>query len=217
MNGKTGATYTDYIKTFKPNPNGKDRRVFTETGCWNCSNEDMIKSERPQDKDPLLAKAVLEFIKRNRGNSLYDLGCGATGDYVKYFLSNGLNAVGVEGNPHIRSEQSEFLIEGDLTKELNLKPKDWTLSLEVGEHIPADLTEIYLDNVVNSNKQGVIISWAIPGQGGFGHFNERPNEYVKKMFKDRGLVSDEQAQEELRKNVTEKFRWFKKSIMVFRK
>lgn len=48
---------------------------------------------------------------------------------------------------------------------------DWVQSFEVGEHIPADKSEIYVDLLTKHAKKGIIISWAIPSQGGFGHIN----------------------------------------------
>ena len=51
-------------------------------------------------------------------------------------------------------------------------------SLEVAEHIPLENEEAYLDNCCKLCEIGCILSWALPGQGGLGHVNEQPNEYV---------------------------------------
>ena len=40
------------------------------------------------------------------------------------------------------------------------------MSLEVGEHIPADYEAIFLDNLARHAKEGVLLSWARPNQGG---------------------------------------------------
>jgi len=40
---------------------------------------------------------------------------------------------------------------------------DWVISLEVAEHIPAESEAIYLDNIVRHAREGVVLSWAVPG------------------------------------------------------
>ena len=54
------------------------------------------------------------------------------------------------------------------------KQFDWVQSFEVGEHIPPKSTEIYIDNLVRHARNGLVLSWAIVGQGGFHHINLRP-------------------------------------------
>jgi hypothetical protein len=48
----------------------------------------------------------------------------------------------------------------------------------VAEHIPPEYESIFIENLISCNRKGIILSWAIPGQGGHGHFNEKPNDYV---------------------------------------
>ena len=55
---------------------------------------------------------------------------------------------------------------------------DAVLSLEVGEHIPEDYEDIYLENLDRHADKIIILSWAVPEQGGFGHVNERDNGYI---------------------------------------
>ena len=44
---------------------------------------------------------------------------------------------------------------------------DWVISLEVAEHIPAESEAIYLDNIVRHAREGVVLSWAVPGNNLF--------------------------------------------------
>ena len=44
---------------------------------------------------------------------------------------------------------------------------DWVMSLEVAEHIPADFQAVYVDNINRHAKEGIVLSWARPGQGGY--------------------------------------------------
>jgi 2-polyprenyl-3-methyl-5-hydroxy-6-metoxy-1,4-benzoquinol methylase len=50
---------------------------------------------------------------------------------------------------------------------------DWILSLEVGEHIPHQLEDVFIGNLVRHAKKGIILSWAVPGQEGHHHVNNR--------------------------------------------
>ncbi|KAK7004434.1 hypothetical protein BgiMline_005954, partial [Biomphalaria glabrata] len=39
---------------------------------------------------------------------------------------------------------------------------DWVLSIEVGEHIPPQYEDTYLDNLARHAREGLILSWASP-------------------------------------------------------
>lgn len=57
--------------------------------------------------------------------------------------------------------QVKFL---DLTApQYGLAAYDWVISVEVGEHIPAKFQNIYLDNLVRHAREGIVLSWAVPG------------------------------------------------------
>ena len=59
--------------------------------------------------------------------------------------------------------QVKFL---DLTLPQYWLPRyDWVLSLEVLEHIPSDFETTVLDNIDRAAGHGVVLSWAVPGQG----------------------------------------------------
>jgi hypothetical protein len=77
---------------------------------------------------------------------------------------------------------------------------------------------IFLRNLVNLSSERIIISWAIEGQGGCGHVNERNNDYVINRFKDKGFEYIVEATDFLRTCVAEcPCFWFKNTIMVFDK
>jgi len=56
-----------------------------------------------------------------------------------------------------------------------LEPKDWVVSIEVGEHIDQAFEDTFFDNLVKLSEKGVVLSWAVEGQGGFQHVNEQSN------------------------------------------
>ena len=90
---------------------------------------------------------------------------------------------------------------------------DWVMSIEVGEHIPAQFEQVLLDNIARHARQGVVLTWAVPGQGGHHHINTRSNEYIIQKLNDLGFTYDVRESENLR-NVSQ-VAWFKKTILVF--
>lgn len=184
--------------------------------------------------DPLLAEALAKFFLEKAKASFYlnvcDLGCG-TGYYTDVLnkLDDGNEDIsfachGYDGNPYTR----EFCIPSqrdnigflDLTLPTSLTLSfDWALSLEVGEHIPVEFEQTFL-NTLCKVKKGVILSWAIPGQGGDGHVNCRDNIYIILQMKKRGFTIDEDATKLLRNAASpypETGWWFKNTLMVFNK
>lgn len=51
----------------------------------------------------------------------------------------------------------------DLSQPFKMPPRDWVLSIEVGEHIPAKYENNFIQNLHRHNKKGIIVSWAIIG------------------------------------------------------
>ena len=90
---------------------------------------------------------------------------------------------------------------------------DWVLALEVLEHVPRENELEALANVHRHNAAGVVVSWARPGQGGFGHKNERPGAWVRALFAEWGYKADRAAEDKLRRSTS--LAHFKRT-MVFR-
>ncbi|KXZ50102.1 hypothetical protein GPECTOR_18g78 [Gonium pectorale] len=93
---------------------------------------------------------------------------------------------------------------------------DWVMSLEVGEHVPRAHESIYINNLLRHASRGLVLSWAIPGQGGHHHVNERPNDYILGRVEELGRgswVYNASASATLRG--ASSFSWFKNTIMVF--
>lgn len=165
--------------------------------------------------DPALSKELQDFFKQEGATSIVDLGCGM-GTYVREFRQSGLNADGYDGNPdtHILSDGTCGV--ADLTQPLQFnEPYDWVMSLEVGEHIPAQFEKALIGNLHASNKRGIVLSWAVKGQGGDGHVNEQSNAYIKSCVTALGYTNDTVAENKLRAAAS--LRWFKNTIMVFRR
>jgi len=97
----------------------------------------------------------------------------------------------------------------------DLHGADWALCLEVGEHIPQEYEQAFLDNVAHFGREGVVMSWAAPGQPGAGHVNCRDQMWVMGQMMDRGYQADVEATNTLRDAAT--LPYFKENLIVFRR
>ena len=165
--------------------------------------------------DATLADSLIVFLQNENAKSVVDFGCGM-GHYVKTFQQNGINVVGFDGNPDTPELTNNLCEVLDLSvpKQFD-EPFDWVLSLEVGEHLPQQFEDIFIHNLHNNNKHGILLSWAVKGQGGHGHFNEQNNEYIKSKICNLGYTNDVESETVMRKRAS--LSWFKRTIMVFRK
>ena len=90
------------------------------------------------------------------------------------------------------------------------------MSLEVLEHVPKSEERKVLDNLIELVQRTLILSWAVPKQGGQHHVNERSNDYVLSLMQTRyGLKYCETVSLQLRLAST--LPWFKNTIFVFAK
>jgi hypothetical protein len=92
--------------------------------------------------------------------------------------------------------------------------RDVVLCLEVGEHVPKESEALLLDKICQHAKEKIILSWAIPGQGGFGHVNCQSNEYIVAQMKARGWHIDWDESNYLRERCSG-CSWFENTLMVF--
>lgn len=179
------------------------------TGAW--SLED---AETQHKYSHHLAKYLAEKVFS--GHKLLDLGCG-NGSYTDYFNSVGIETIGVDG--------TDFPDSGRRVWDLTIPfPDDYVegkyqiMCLEVAEHIPLQFEKIFLDNVMKFAQDTLVISWAVPGQGGYGHVNEQPLEYVIERLNGYGFELDENATIESRHHMlNDHCWWFRNSLFIFRK
>ena len=162
--------------------------------------------------DASLCGAIVDFLKGEKAIDAVDFGCGP-GRYVEAMNSEGIKAKGFDGSPWLQGTPDCYV--ADLSQPFFPGDYDWALSLEVGEHIPSEFQETFLDNVAEAAAFGVILSWAVPGQGGRGHVNCQTNEWVKAKMLLRGFVHDDEAQKLLRGKASESY--YRNTLMVFRR
>ena len=162
-----------------------------------------------------LANALASFFHQEQAQSIVDFGCGE-GDYAHSLLDNGFDVEAYDGNPDTPALTKGLGKIQDLSVPFDLhKQFDWVLSLEVGEHLPPQYEDTFIENLLRHAKQGILLSWAVKNQGGRGHFNEQENDYIKAIFEKHGFINDIEAENVLRG--ASSLNWFKNTIMIFRK
>jgi hypothetical protein len=159
---------------------------------------------------------LIKFLKNDQDKVIYDLGCG-TGYYLKELHAAGYKKViGIEADPCKLYEEFPIL-SFNLTSPIDLSEKGIVICLEVGEHIPEEYEYIVLDNLTNLSDSWLIISWALPGQIGIGHFNCKSNEYIINEIESRGFQFMQELTKEARQYPIGATSYFQNTLMIFRK
>ena len=152
--------------------------------------------------------------------SVIDVGCGSGGLLEALGAHGNVRCQGIEFSEagrrlcQRRRVECEF---GDMTKPLAIAPHhDLLLCLEVAEHLPARYADQLVKNLTSGPRR-IVFSAATPGQGGYEHFNEQPNEYWIQKFNVQGfghnlVISDAIRTEWSSRGVVS---WFANNVMVF--
>jgi hypothetical protein len=187
-----------------------NRFSINEKGYW--ETDDSIGHVT----DHSLCIAIYNIFIRNGITSVVDFGCGM-GEYASFFKSKGMHTAAYDGNPNTQELTNGIGKVLDLSIPFNLQELyDCVLSLEVGEHIPKEYEQTYIDNLCSHSKKYVILSWAVIGQGGDGHVNCQNNDYVINELRKRGYSYNERESNALRMAVSSA-PWFSNTIMFFKK
>ena len=138
------------------------------------------------------ATAVVPLIIEMFGpTSVIDVGCGI-GIWLRAFADLGVTQLlGVDG-PHVEPASLRIPAEQFRAHDLRLPLPDLgqfdlAMSLEVAEHLPADVAAAFVADLTRLAPI-VVFSAAIPGQGGTEHINEQWPEYWQALFEKRGYV-----------------------------
>jgi hypothetical protein len=135
--------------------------------------------------DPDLWRALMAVLP-DTPVRIVDIGAGV-GHYVEALSLQGHKVAGVDGIPGIDQLSGGKVIEFNLTKAVGWNPPaDWALCIEVGEHIPEQFESVFLDNLAAAATEGLIVSWAYPGQRGRDHINCRLEGWVIDQLGQRG-------------------------------
>lgn len=183
--------------------------MFNKRGIWLDNNSSEHKH------DTLLNNVLIEVLKEKNIKTIIDFGCGQ-GEYAKQFINAGFDCECCDGNPFTKELSNGLCFVQDLSVDFNLNKKyDCVLCLEVGEHIPQKYESIFINNLLKHSNGLIILSWATIGQGGHGHVNEQPNEYIEEIFKNHNYTRNKELETRLRSVV--EWWWFSNTIMIFEK
>ena len=174
--------------------------------------------------DTGLATAVLETLANQ---TLLDVGAGS-GQYGAWFEEARRQHVaapewrGVDGGADVEEFTRKYGPPGSLTTQANicdpaleLKPSEWAMSLEVGEHLPSWCLVTYIRLLSRSARRGLFLSWAHPGQAGHCHVSSRSERWVRESFGVFGWTADETLTAKAR--AAARLWYLKRNTFVFRR
>jgi SAM-dependent methyltransferase len=185
--------------------------MIKETGYW--TKETKVTEHR---HSPNVSKWISNFLKVYKDKQIYDFGCGL-GDYLNDLYADGFTKLkGIEMDP-IKTYDNFDILKLDLSQPINLDEKGILITLEVGEHIPKEYQDTFLNNIKNNCDKYLIMSWAVRGQGGYGHFNELNNDEVIPMIEALGFKYLKDLSEDIRMVPENECYWFRNTLMIFEK
>lgn len=190
----------------------------TSTGIF--TPEEAVPQHYPHSEVLAVKLTHAIFDKRK---PVLDFGCGDA-YYLKQLFDHDFGVFGFDGHLPQHSYMPTFddIYQADLSQEFNFTGvrrtiRGQVLSLEVGEHIPQEFQDTFIDNLVRHCDSKMVISWAMPGQNGIGHVNCQTNDYIIKQVTKRGFAYNEPQTNYLRDGVEMHVNYFKNTIMVFDK
>ena len=167
----------------------------------------------------IMARSILDEL---HPGFVVDVGCG-TGGLLLALKQLGVQGVGFEyAMAAIEIVRSKGLrvIKLDLEQpieQLEIHRGDLGISTEVAEHLPERFADTFVDYLCRTSDT-VLLTAAIPGQGGHDHVNEQPNEYWIEKFLARGFLYDGQTTRRMRREWKDaNVAWFYHlNLMIFR-
>lgn len=132
------------------------------------------------------------LIEEHGIKSMLDIGCGL-GYVMKYFHEKGCDVFGVDGSPSAieNNIMKDHVYKHDFTSSPWIPERDYDLiwSAEFLEHVEEEYMSNYMVAFSKAMKF-VVVTYAMPGQGGHHHVNENTEEYWVEKFKLIGFFID---------------------------
>ncbi len=171
-----------------------------------------MKEQKVRPFEKGLSKAIADWF----GKALlaYDLGC-SSGRYLSALIEHGLNAQGFDATPGI-ARSSPPIEELDLARpQVFTEAPGNVMCLEVAEHIHPQDQVHFLANLKALCADKLVLSWAVPGQGGKRHVNEQPRQNVINQIEALGFKYNVELMTKL--STVASIEWFKTSMYAFQK
>lgn len=177
-------------------------------------NDEIFTPEEAQHHHHV--SSLLDEMKNHAtSSSLHiDFGCG-DGWYVNEMLASGRASFGVEGSRIPRILNSENFLQWDLRYPLWLNKKGFVSCVEVMEHVHADYHDIVMDTLSRHCNGTLLLTWAVPGQGGTRHVSERSAEQVIPYVTQWGFAFNETDSLRMRQKVGSECGYMKNTIYLF--
>jgi hypothetical protein len=145
-----------------------------------------------------------------------DFGCG-DGWYVNELRLHGIDSFGVEGSRIPRILNSDDFFQWDLRYPLWLPRKGFVSCVEVMEHVHHDYHDIVMDTLSRHCSGTLLLTWAVPGQGGTRHVSERSQEQVVPYVAQWGFSLNEAESMRMREKVGNECGYMRNTIYLFQR
>jgi SAM-dependent methyltransferase len=147
--------------------------------------------------------------------SVVDIGCGS-GHNLEWFKNNGINCVGVDGDPksvQATVDKQIIAVTNDYTLKSALSNTyDLAICTEFAEHVEAKYEHLWLRDLQKCKY--VLFTHAVPNQGGYHHVNEQTESYWLERFASYGFTPDWDFTYKYRDT---KYRWGRNTLILFKK
>ena len=168
-----------------------DNGIYTERWA-----KGALGRQKSLNSTATLVQAVLPFVPY----SFVDIGAGI-GTCVRLLRAAGKIGYGIDGIANVEAISGALVHWADLSEPLPLcfDPAYTAISIEVGEHIPPDCAQVFLDNLTGMARKTLVLSWAPVHRAGTGHVNCQDAPWVHDQLDLRGFYVDVSATRDLQR------------------
>lgn len=143
------------------------------------------------------------IVKVFNPQSVMDIGCGQ-GHYLDALSKCGVpKVIGLEGSTYaVRNAIHGSVCYWDLRQPLQnetLKNYDLAICIEVAEHLEEEYADTLVDTLCHAKQ--VLMTAAVPGQGGTAHVNEQDWPYWAEKFTQRGYCLQMPEMEHVKRGI----------------
>lgn len=178
------------------------------TGYWNSKLSEMH----------IFCEDLAEWMSGylDKGRTIHDFGCGV-GYYLTFLEGKGfVDLIGYEGE--VPEGGFPNILKQDLSDSFAVENKGDVICLEVGEHIPKQYMNAFLDNICGACDGKLILSWAARGHYSSSHVNCLNNDEVIPEIEKRGFRYLRDDSEKARKAISlDGCNWFRDTILIHEK